>query len=195
MHLISSAREAQLSFLGVAGRHAVRSEWLMADLGGGSLELVVGHGRTPGSAVSLPIGSGVLAQKYLSDPPTPEERAALRKEALRLLVGAPESAPTRLVVTGGTAVHLRSVVARSAPSQLTTEMLLKAGRELDSAPVAHLAKKLGVEESRIRAMRGGVEVLLLLLDWCGLARLHVSLEGVRDGMILAYLERGEDWWR
>jgi len=44
-------------------------------------------------------------------------------------------------------------------------------------------------------MRGGVEVLLLLLDWAGLDRLHVSLEGLRQGMLLAYLERGDDWFR
>jgi len=44
-------------------------------------------------------------------------------------------------------------------------------------------------------MRGGIEELLLLLDWFGLALLHVSHEGLRHGMLHAYLERGEDWWR
>jgi exopolyphosphatase/pppGpp-phosphohydrolase len=49
--------------------------------------------------------------------------------------------------------------------------------------------------SRVKAMRAGVEVLLLLLDWYGLALLQVSHAGVRQGMLLAYLERGNDWWR
>jgi exopolyphosphatase/pppGpp-phosphohydrolase len=44
-------------------------------------------------------------------------------------------------------------------------------------------------------MRAGVEALLLLLDWYGLAVLHVSHEGLRHGMLLSYLERGNDWWR
>jgi hypothetical protein len=44
-------------------------------------------------------------------------------------------------------------------------------------------------------MRAGVEVLLLLLDWYGLAVLHVSHQGLRHGMLMAYLERGEDWWK
>ena len=39
-------------------------------------------------------------------------------------------------------------------------------------------------------MRAGVEALLLLLDWYGLAVLHVSHQGLRHGMLLAYLERG-----
>jgi hypothetical protein len=44
-------------------------------------------------------------------------------------------------------------------------------------------------------MRGGVEVLLLLLDWYGLAVLGISHQGLRHGMLLAYLERGDSWWR
>jgi exopolyphosphatase/pppGpp-phosphohydrolase len=49
--------------------------------------------------------------------------------------------------------------------------------------------------SRIKAMRAGVEALLLLLDWYGLAVLQISHQGLRQGMLLAYLERGNDWWR
>ncbi len=44
-------------------------------------------------------------------------------------------------------------------------------------------------------MRAGVEVLLLFLDWYGLAVLQVSHQGLRNGMLLAYLERPDGWWR
>src|SRR6202162_928358 len=91
VHIIPAQREAELSFLGVASRHAVRREGAMGDLGGGS---------TARSA-TLPIGSGVLASTYLSDPPKPEERARLRKAALRELTRAPEGEVERLVATGG----------------------------------------------------------------------------------------------
>jgi hypothetical protein len=49
--------------------------------------------------------------------------------------------------------------------------------------------------NRVKALRAGVEALLLFLDWYGLAVLQISHEGLRHGMLLAYLERGEDWWR
>ncbi len=39
------------------------------------------------------------------------------------------------------------------------------------------------------------EVLRLLLERYALDRAQVSHAGLRQGMILAYLERGEDWWR
>src|SRR6202165_6389326 len=106
VHLISPEREAQLSFGGVAQRHAVRRQWLMADLGGGSTELVVAHHHHILTWRSLPIGSGVLAGRHLSDPPREGEREALRAEAVALLKEAREWEPSRLVATGGTATNL-----------------------------------------------------------------------------------------
>jgi exopolyphosphatase/guanosine-5'-triphosphate,3'-diphosphate pyrophosphatase len=196
VRLISAEREAELSFAGVAGRHAVRRQWLMADLGGGSTELVVARHHRIEAWRSLPIGSGVLASKYLSDPPRDGEREALRAEAVALLEDAPECDPTRLVATGGTASNLPLVVSRTRPpTVLSRHALLRAANHLDSAPAAELEQRYLLRPGRVAAMRGGVEVLLLLLDWAGLDRLHVSLEGLRQGMILAYLERGEDWFR
>jgi exopolyphosphatase/pppGpp-phosphohydrolase len=113
-----------------------------------------------------------------------------------LLEDAPECDPTRLVATGGTASNLPLVVSRTRPpTVLSRHALLRAANHLDSAPAAELEQRYLLRPGRVAAMRGGVEVLLLLLDWAGLDRLHVSLEGLRQGMILAYLERGEDWFR
>jgi exopolyphosphatase/pppGpp-phosphohydrolase len=194
--LIPPEREAQLSFAGVASKHAVRRQWLMADLGGGSTELVVAHHHHIEAWRSLPIGSGVLASKHLSDPPRAGEREALRAEAVALLKDAPECDPSRLVATGGTASNLPVVVSRTRPPAIVSRhALLRAANHLDEAPAADLEERYLLRPGRVTAMRGGVEVLLLLLDWAGLDRLHVSLEGLRQGMILAYLERGEDWWR
>jgi len=195
MRLISEEREAQLSFLGVASRHAARREWLMADLGGGSTEVVAADGPRMLTAVSLPLGSGALAARYLSDPPRPEEREALRAAALPLLRRAPESDADRLVVTGGTASTLPVVLSTDSPPEvLTTQALLAAVERLDAAPAAAVAAACGLPESRVRALRAGAEVLLLLLNYYGLHSLHVSHAGLRQGMILAWLARGDDWW-
>ncbi|HEX6349504.1 MAG TPA: hypothetical protein VF160_08960 [Candidatus Dormibacteraeota bacterium] len=196
VRLISAQREAELSFLGVASRHAGRRDWLMADLGGGSTEVVAAEGERMLSWVSLPIGSGAGAARYLSDPPRPEERRALRQAALPVLRKAPESDAERLVVTGGTASNLPRVLSTTNPTRvLTTQSLLAAEERLDAAPARELAQRTGLEEARVRALRGGVEILLLLLDYYGLHSLQVSHEGLRHGMIRASLERGEDWWK
>ena len=194
--VISARREAALSFLGAASRHAARREWALVDLGGASTEVVIARGRQMLRSAALPIGSGVLAATYLSDPPKPEERARLRKAALRELPDAPDGDVERLVATGGTASNLPVVLSkRKPPTVLTTSDLLECESRLDRHPARAVAAQTGLPPNRVKALRGGVEALLLLLDWYGLALLHVSHEGLRHGMLLAYLERGSDWWR
>ena len=196
VRIISAKKEAQLSFLGAASRHAIRREWALVDMGGGSTEIVIAEGQRILKSTSLPIGSGVLAATYLADPPKPEERARLRRAALRELAQAPDGDVERLVATGGTASNLPSILARrNPPLVLTTADLLTCEGRLDGHRASHLAVRYALPASRIKALRAGVEALLLLLDWYGLALLHVSHEGLRHGMQLAYLERGEDWWR
>jgi exopolyphosphatase/guanosine-5'-triphosphate,3'-diphosphate pyrophosphatase len=196
VHIIPANREAELSFLGVASRHAVRREWAMVDLGGGSTEVVIGRGQAMVRSATLLIGSGVLAATYLSDPPKPEERARLRKAALRELTNAPDGEVERLVATGGTASNLPMVLTRrNPPPVLTTADLLTCEARLDGERAAQVAQSVKLPPSRVKAMRAGVEALLLLLDWYGLAVLQISHQGLRHGMLLAYLEQGNDWWR
>jgi len=196
VHVISARREAELSFLGVASRHAARREWVMVDLGGASTEVAIGRAREMVRWASLPIGSGVLANTYLGDPPGPEDRARMRRAALRELPQAPDGEVERLVATGGTASNLPLVLARrNPPSVLTSHDLLQCEKRLDGARATQVSERVGLPVSRVKAMRAGVEVLLLLLDWYGLAVMHVSHQGLRHGMLLAYLERGNTWFR
>ena len=194
LHVISGRREAELSFLGAASRHASRKEWALVDLGGGSTEVVIAQDHEMLRSAKLGIGSGVLAAQ-LSDPPRAPERARIRKAALRAMTAAPDGEVERLVATGGTASNLPAVLARrNPPSVLTTADLLACEARLDRHKAIAVAKEVGLPAPRVKALRAGVEVLLLFLDWYGLTLLHVSHEGLRHGMLLAYLERGEKWW-
>ena len=196
VHVISPHREAELSFLGVASRHSMRREWAMIDLGGGSTEVAIGRGKEMVRSATLLIGSGVLASAYLSDPPKRDERARMRKAALRELTHAPDGEVERLVATGGTASNLPLVLTRrNPPAVLTTADLLTCEARLDRRRASEVAGAIGLPTNRVKAMRAGIEVLLLFLDWYGLAVLQISREGLRHGMILAYLELGNDWWR
>jgi exopolyphosphatase/guanosine-5'-triphosphate,3'-diphosphate pyrophosphatase len=194
VRLIGEEREAELSFTGVAMRHSHKGEWLMADLGGGSLELVAAAGKRMRTWASLDLGSGSYAERFLSDPPLDGERGRLREAALTVIRRSPEADPERVVATGGTAANLPVIVSRRNPPQLLDQRaLLTAEERLDEATAAQVARRFGLPKARVKALRGGVEILLLLLDWYGVHRLHVSREGVRHGMLLAYLDRGEAW--
>jgi exopolyphosphatase/pppGpp-phosphohydrolase len=196
LHIIAADREAELSFLGVASKHAGRREWVMVDLGGASTEVAIGNGRKMVRSATLPIGSGVLTSTFLSDPPKPEERARMRKAALHELAHAPDADVERLVATGGTASNLPQMLAkRNPPMVLTTADLLTCESRLDAGRALEVARKVQLPPARVKAMRAGVEELLLLLDWYGLAVLHISHQGLRHGMLLSYLEHGENWWK
>lgn len=198
VRLLSEQREAELSFLGVASVHAADGTWLMGDMGGGSTELVVAEGVRALRWTSLHVGSGGLASRHLSDPPAPGERETLRVAATAALREAPDCEPTKLVMTGGTATNLPALFSRDPTREepaLTAAQLRSANDLLDAGPAEELARQYRLGASRIRALRAGTEVLLLLLDRYGLDRCHVSDAGLRQGMILDQLERGEDWWR
>src|SRR5947209_6489733 len=167
VRIISARREAALSFLGAASRHAVRREWALVDLGGGSTEIVIARGRQMLRSAALPIGSGLLPGTYLSDPPKPEERARLRKPALRELTHAPDGEVERLVATGGTASNLPQVLARrNPPAVLTTADLLVCEARLDvhrprhvAAAVALLGPAFGCRPRPDRRFRAGPGVV------------------------------------
>jgi len=195
VRLIGEEREAELSFLGVASRHASEHGWLMGGMGGASTELVVAEGMRALDWASLPVGSGALAARHLSDPPRPGEREAARAAAAGELGRAPACDARKLVMTGGTASNLPLVLSTHRPPEVVTiDDLQTATGRLDADRAAVLGPRYELPEARVRALRGGVELLLLLLDHYGLDRFHVSHQGLREGMILAYMERGEDWW-
>src|SRR5207253_9275683 len=154
VRVISAKREATLSFLGAASCHAVRREWGLVDLGGASTEVVIARDRQILRSASLPIGSGVLASTYLADPPKPEERARMRRAALRELAQAPDGDVERLVATGGTASNLPAVLAkRNPPSVLTSDDLLQCEKRLDGARALEGSEKVGLPVNRVKAMR------------------------------------------
>src|SRR5205823_1679521 len=74
VRIISARREAELSFRGAASRHAAHRDWALVDLGGASTEIVIARGDRMLRSVALPIGSGVLAATYLSDPASGQPR-------------------------------------------------------------------------------------------------------------------------
>src|SRR5690606_28667543 len=93
---LSGEDEARTTFLAVRrwfGRSAGRL--LVADLGGGSLDIACGVDEAPAVAVSLPLGAGRLTRDFLSeaDPPPPAAVEALTSHVDALL--APVVGPLR----------------------------------------------------------------------------------------------------
>jgi exopolyphosphatase/guanosine-5'-triphosphate,3'-diphosphate pyrophosphatase len=78
-------REEGLTLIGATGGAPLDAEIVIADIGGGSSEIVVaGPGRRPVTR-GLPLGSARASARHVEhDPPTPAELDAIRAEAAPL---------------------------------------------------------------------------------------------------------------
>jgi exopolyphosphatase / guanosine-5'-triphosphate,3'-diphosphate pyrophosphatase len=175
--------EARLAFLGATrtlgeelpGRVAV------VDVGGGSTELAVG---TVAGGVdrwaSLPVGSGLLADRYLrSDPPSMPELELLFAHASTELEAVELGAPDRAVAVGGSAASLRAVVG----DVLDGDALQRALHVLCGAPTGAVAERYGLDAERVRLLPAGIVILHAAARRLG-QPLQIGRGGLREGVLL-----------
>ncbi|HRX87481.1 MAG TPA: Ppx/GppA phosphatase family protein, partial [Phycisphaerae bacterium] len=121
VNVISMAEEGRLIYLGV--QHAVElgtADNLIVDIGGGSVEVIVGDADRAKTIRSVKLGGSRLAELFLkSDPYAPDEIKALRRHIRATL--APVLAElrhypiTRCIGTSGTIRSLATLCARRRP--------------------------------------------------------------------------------
>ena len=100
--VVTGDEEAALSFAGaVAGLPGLRSPLLVADIGGGSTELVLGAPGAGGlRAHSMDVGCVRMTERHLhDDPPTPEQIKAMVADVQAAIADASQDVPVREAAT------------------------------------------------------------------------------------------------
>lgn len=116
LQVITGEQEAALTYWGAtSGLPATAERRAVLDLGGGSMEVVIGEGSRIAWRSSLPLGSGAMHARYApSDPPRAAEldqvRAATTEQLAALNVPLPVG---RVIACGGTATTLTMLAARA----------------------------------------------------------------------------------
>jgi exopolyphosphatase/guanosine-5'-triphosphate,3'-diphosphate pyrophosphatase len=199
---MSGTDEARLTYLAVhqwygwsAGR------LLVLDIGGGSMEIVLGRDAQPELAVSLPLGAGRLTREYLlNDPPRRSELAALRRQVNTTLREVAdrlrwEGAPDRAIATSKTFKQLARL--SGAPAQRKGPFVR---RSLSAADLDHWiprltqmkakqrAKLRGVSQPRARQIVAGALVARATMKALNVTAVDVSPWALREGIILHYLQ-------
>ncbi|HEV2724234.1 MAG TPA: hypothetical protein VGV10_06340 [Thermoleophilaceae bacterium] len=187
LRVISGQEEARLSFVGATRTFQEPAAGTIAvvDVGGGSTEIAVG---AAGHGVrwwrSLPIGSGVLADRHLrSDPPAPREVEAVRRQVAAAFEGLAAPAVRGALAVGGTATSLARVIG----SALDHSTLERAVELLSETPIAELAGRLDLDPERVRLLPAGIIVLQAVSERIG--PLEIACGGLREGVILELAER------
>ncbi|XRQ02345.1 Ppx/GppA phosphatase family protein [Actinomadura welshii] len=200
---LTGEQEARLTFLAARRwRGWSAGPMLLADIGGGSLELAIGAGEEPDIALSLPLGAGRLTRHHLPPhPPVPKRtRKALRSHVRSVLAEATlgivrQPPPVTAVATSKTFTQLaRLCGAPKAKAGLHLERHLDR-RELHrwiprlaKLSPAERAALPGVKESRARQILAGAIVAEAVMDVLGLDRLAICPWALREGLFLHRLD-------
>lgn len=199
--VITGQAEARLSFLGAAaGLPALPDPVLLADIGGGSTELVLGSTaeRDVLAAHSMDVGCVRMTERHLhSDPPTPGEIQATLVDLTAALERAAVDVPLRsanaFVGVAGTvttiaaialelpaydpvAIH-GSVIGYPAVAAVTDRLLGMTHDQRAALPVMH--------PGRVDVIGGGALVLRTVMEFAGVAEVIASEQDILDGIALS----------
>jgi exopolyphosphatase / guanosine-5'-triphosphate,3'-diphosphate pyrophosphatase len=195
--LLSGQEEASLSFLGATAELCgTEGPWLVADIGGGSTELVVGP--EPSGARSLDLGCVRVTERFFHhDPPTTNQLATARSW-LRAQFSAAEGevpalrASHALVGLAGTVSALACYDQRLASYDhdavhhyaLSAEAVDRALAALATRPASERAGLPGIEPARAPVIVGGALVLDTLMSHFGFKECLVSESDILDGLVI-----------
>lgn len=205
LEVVTGDQEAALTYWGAtSGLAQDAPRRAVLDLGGGSLEIVVGEGAHVRWRVSLPLGSGALHDLYApADPAEADQLAHVAHHVAKALSALHPPLPVaEALVAGGTATTLVRLATAALPAEvatlggddiLTAHLLGAAVALLSELPASEVARRYGVDLVRARLLAAGATILLGAMEQLHVPRLRVRGRGIREGALLAYARHGAKW--
>jgi len=192
--VITGAEEAALSFAGaVAGLPGAASPVLVADIGGGSTELVLGNGEL--AAHSMDIGCVRMTERHLrADPPSKAQIAATVADVRAAIEVAARDVPIAQAATfvgvAGTVTTLAAIVhgmpsydpaaihgstmTAAEVADVTARVLAMTHEQRAALPVMH--------PGRVDVIGGGALILRELVAAAGVSSVVASEHDILDGI-------------
>jgi exopolyphosphatase/guanosine-5'-triphosphate,3'-diphosphate pyrophosphatase len=198
--VIRGDEEARLIFLGARAQLSLgASRALVVDIGGGSVELIVGDSREVHHTASLKLGVLRLLDTFtLSDPVTPDQRAKLAEHLHRVLESA--MVPVSkvgfdvLAMTSGTARQVAELVPAAVDSKdklrrVAFKDIYQLEDRLCLLHSSERAKIPGLDPRRIDSIVPGVILVRALLETAHADQYVMCDTALREGLVADYAAR------
>ena len=199
---ITGEEEAALTFRGATSERAGGEELVVIDIGGGSTELVTGHGTDVDFHVSMQAGVVRLGERHLhADPPAPAEVASLVEDFRATLSDQLPDEVARSVqaaiAVAGTPTSAAAIELELDPydaARVHGHVLELATLEEQLAFLAAMSLEqrrevTGLHPDRAPTIVAGVAMLMECVRAFGLQRVEVSEHDILRGAALARAER------
>jgi exopolyphosphatase/guanosine-5'-triphosphate,3'-diphosphate pyrophosphatase len=188
LRVISPEAEAALSYRSAAYRFGREGRMLVADIGGGSLELIGAASGRVTVTLSLPLGAVRLTELRMSE----EKLRRHIQETLAAAFSADQWRDARVIGSGGTFATLASMaLARRGETRdgihgtiIERDEIRQLLETLVGMSLADRRKVPGLRAERADIIVAGLAVVAELLGVVRTDRVTVSGFGLRDGLLL-----------
>lgn len=206
VQIISGEKEGELTYMGAASSVEFSERNILLDLGGGSLEIVLGNKHTARKVVSVPLGGVRLREMFLKkDPATPAILSRIEKHVTDTLSPHLPEFPmmpgTRVIGSSGSMEAVAALLATRAGLaslglngyNFKVSDLQSIYEELRYKPLSERLKTPGLDPKRADIIVVSLLVILTTLKLLGAQQVMVSAGALREGMMIEYLAREADY--
>lgn len=199
--VLSGEQEAATTYAGATHDLPGDERTLVIDIGGGSTEFIIGN-REPAAMLSIDVGCVRLFERHLaSDPPAPEEVAALRRDVRERLAKVPEildpGTARRVVAVAGTVTTVTAIalgLERYDPERIhhavvDSRSIGQTAERLTAMTIAQRAALPVMAKGREDVIAAGALLLDEICRTFGFRRLIASETDILDGVLLGLARR------
>ncbi len=191
IHVLTSEEEATLTFDALKGKDLDRDEGVLIDVGGGSSEITVFENNTPLDDVSLPVGSLLMYEEYVSLMfPNEEEKEAIHQRVVEEIEksGIEKYDQEIMFGVGGTVrvinkmlihLNLKDETSPLIPIHLLDTIL----DELKTNTKEDFDKVLQVKAERIHTLIPGLIIIKTIAEYFEVEYLHIIHHSLKEGVL------------
>jgi exopolyphosphatase/guanosine-5'-triphosphate,3'-diphosphate pyrophosphatase len=197
IEIISGMEEARLIYSGVA--HTMPSEpgrRLVADIGGGSTELIIGDGLTPLQLESLQMGCVSLSERFFRDGKISTKRVERARLAARQELEPVQAAFRRrgwehCAGSSGTVRAIGEAIRELDPQALTITSagLERALKYISDAGHTRELRLTAITDDRRPVFPGGTVILAEIFAVLGVQEMRIADGAMREGLLYDMLGR------